>query len=437
MFQFSYQDALVSDQELAYFGKELMPEIERLQQAVRKEYETPYAFVNVPFDTATRDAVLKVVSAKKALNISSLVVIGIGGSNLGALAVHEALHGKLYNELTTGIKVYWADTIDPEQLQQQLQRVEQELAAGKRVLLNVVTKSGKTTETIVNFELFLNLLRKHRPNDYQQYVVVTTDAGSAFEAFSVDQGFTTLTIPVLVGGRYSVCTPVGLFPLALLGVDIEAFLVGAQESVPSSTDAVLFNNSAAMSALIKYLYYQQCVTIHDLFVAGPNLASFGYWYRQLLAESIGKELNKSSQRVEVGITPTVSVGTIDLHSVAQLALGGPRDKSTTFLIARRAQPALSVPRMPEFEPLVAHIQGVPVADIMEAISTGVQEAYRANKRPFCTITLPDLSARSLGQLMQWCMIEMVYLGHLFDVNPFDQPNVEAYKRETRRILEEG
>lgn len=114
-------------------------------------------------------------------------------------------------------------------------------------------------------------------------------------------------------------------------------------------------------------------------------------------------------------------------------MGGPRDKFTTFLTIAQ-QLSLVVPQMPEFEPFVAKIQGKKVSAIMDAILGGVQHAYRVHKRPFCTITLPLLTAATIGQLLQFYMIEMMYLGYLFDVNPFDQPNVEAYKQETRALL---
>lgn len=435
IFQFSYQDALVSESEITHFGKELVAEIERVSRAREKKYETSYALLAAPFDDAVITYVMRIIEEKKKLKPSTFVLIGIGGSNLGTLAVHEALHGKLYNELSPGLKFYCADTVDADQLVQQLQCVEKELAAGKQVLINVVTKSGKTTETIANFELFLALLRKYYPNDYQNYVVVTTDAGSPFEAFAVDQGFTVLSMPVQIGGRYSVFTAVGLFPLGMLGIDIQEFVAGAQQIIPSCIEQNLLQNPAVLSAVIKYAYYQQCVNIHDMFVFGPHLQTIGLWYRQLLGESVGKELNKSSQKVEVGITPTVSVGTTDLHSVGQLALGGPRDKYTTFITVHRPHKNVQLPQMPEFEPFVPYIQGRKITDITNAIISGVQAAYRTHKRPFCTVILPDISPRIIGQLLQFYMIEMIYLGYLFDVNPFDQPNVEAYKKETRRVLE--
>jgi glucose-6-phosphate isomerase len=436
-FQFEYQDSLITRQEFEGFGKELLVEINRMNQARSQGLDTVYAAINVPFEQAIMATVQELVVVTKALNPSALVLIGIGGSNLGTVAIHEALHGRSYNELNPTIKFYCADTVDADQLAVQLMLVEQLLKERKKVILNVVTKSGKTTETIANFELFLDLLKRYHATDYQQYVVVTTDAGSAFQAYAVAHKFRILSIPPQVGGRYSVFTSVGLFPLALLGVDIQSLLNGARQMVPQCLDSAVMRNPAAISALIKYVYYQQCVHINDMFVFALNLQSMGLWYRQLMGESVGKELNRSNQRVEVGITPTVSVGSIDLHSVGQLYLGGPRDKFATFITVLQRKHSVTIPNMPEFEPFVAKIQGKKASVIMDGILSGVQAAYRTHQRPFCTITLPEVNAGLLGQLMQFYMMEMMYLGYLFDVNPFDQPNVESYKRETRKWLEQA
>jgi glucose-6-phosphate isomerase len=431
--------SLVTAQEFDSFAHELTPELKRinkiLAQGYEAAYETAYASLNVPSDHAILESVQAVIESKKALEPSALVLVGIGGSNLGTIAVHEALNGLFYNEKNPTIKLYCADTVDTDKLNDQRLLVEQELKKGKNIILNVVTKSGSTTETIANFELFLNLLKKYKPDNYQSSVVVTTDKGSKFAAYAKGQKFSVLEIPPRVGGRYSIFTAVGLFPLGLLGINITQLCAGARDIMPQCVDMNVAKNPAATSALLKYILYQQHIMINDLFVFSTSLISFGLWYRQLMGESIGKEFNRNNQRVEVGITPTVSVGSTDLHSVGQLYLGGPRDKFTTFITVEQQKTDLKVPNMPEFEPFVAQIQGKKFSTIMDAILKGVQLAYANGQRPFNTVTLPVLDEATIGQLLQMYMVEMMYLGYLFDVNPFDQPNVESYKQETRRILE--
>jgi len=154
-----------------------------------------------------------------------------------------------------------------------------------------------------------------------------------------------------------------------------------------------------------------------------------------MGESIGKEFNKEKERVFEGITPTVSIGSVDLHSMAQIYLGGPYDKFTTFVNVKQNNSDVTVPNLSEYSKLVDVIQGKKLKEIMDAISIGTQTAFKKGERPFMEITLPDKTEYSIGQLLQLKMMEMMYLGFLLNVNPFDQPNVEDYKIETRKILE--
>ena len=242
-------------------------------------------------------------------------------------------------------------------------------------------------------------------------------------------------IPKNVGGRYSVFSPVGQFPLAIIGLDIKELLQGACDAVQQCTLPEVEKNPAALSSIIKYEHYKNnAVNINDLFVFSVQLEAMGRWYRQLMGESLGKEFDIDGNKVDVGITPTFSVGSTDLHSVGQLYLGGPRDKFITFLDIEEYKGPIAVPNFPEFKNLVAKIQGKTLPSIMDAILKGVKEAYKKNERPFCSLVLPTLSPYYMGQLLQFYMIEIMYLGFLLRVNPFDQPHVELYKEETRKLL---
>jgi glucose-6-phosphate isomerase len=171
-----------------------------------------------------------------------------------------------------------------------------------------------------------------------------------------------------------------------------------------------------------------------LFLFANDLESLGKWCRQLMAESLGKEFNRKGKTANVGITPDVSIGSTDLHSMAQLYLGGPHDKFTVFLSVENSNSHISVPRLKGYSNLVYGIQGKSLESIMGAIFEGTKGAFRKGKRPFMEIKLPGKSEYALGQFLQFKMIETIYLGFLLGVNPFDQPNVESYKEETRRIL---
>jgi len=156
-----------------------------------------------------------------------------------------------------------------------------------------------------------------------------------------------------------------------------------------------------------------------------------------MAESLGKEFNKKGETVNIGITPVISMGSTDLHSMAQLYLGGPYDKFTMFLSVENSNSHVNVPTLKGYSKLVYGIQGKSLESIMSAIMEGTKAAFRKGKRPFMEVKLPCKSEYYIGQFLQFKMIETIYLGFLLGVNPFDQPNVESYKEETRKILQKN
>jgi glucose-6-phosphate isomerase len=238
----------------------------------------------------------------------------------------------------------------------------------------------------------------------------------------------------LVGGRYSVFSAVGLFPLALLGVDIDALLRGAASMVEQCTLQDIEQNIAAQSAYVLYELYQRGYVIHNFFTFAVDMYALGLWCRQLMAESLGKEYSLEGKKVNVGITPLVSVGSTDLHSIVELHLAGPDNTATTFVSVKQSRQKGVVPVCEQLETLVADVQGRSLSTIMSALLGGTEKAYEKVARPYMSVILPDKSEESIGQYMQWKMIETMYLGYLFNINAFIQPQVELYKKETRALL---
>ena len=431
--RFSYEGALVPREDIFQTAEELTPEIGNMMNATSKAYDDERASINLPDDKGMLSEVRRVIEEKSRLNPEYLIVVGTGGSNLGTIAVQEAVLGRLYNQLDPPTKVLYADTIDSDYLSKMIEIVEPTLRRNSSILVNGISKSGTTTETIANFEIMVNLLRRYR-KDYEDHVVVTSDRGSQLWNLAIKKGFDVLEIPQKVGGRYSVLSPVGLFPLGILGIDIKELLGGARTMRDLCIEEDIEGNPAAVCAAIQYLHYQGGKTIFDMFLFANDLESVGKWHRQLMAESLGKEFNRKGERVNIGMTPTVSIGSTDLHSMAQLYLGGPYDKFTTFVCVEESNSDIDVPRLGDYSDLVSGIQGKSLKTIMNAILEGTKRAYEEDKRPFVEGTLPNKSERSIGQFLQFKMIDTIYLGYLLDVNPFDQPSVESYKRETRKIL---
>lgn len=361
--------------------------------------------------------------AAKYKKNSLVVVVGIGGSNLGTQAVYEALRSQetRNSKQEAGGRILFADTVDSFKTKNIVRAIKMARSQKRQIILNIVSKSGGTTETVMNAELLKKLAGPFEKKD----VVVTTDENSSLWKLSEAIGYTLLAIPSVIGGRYSVFTPVGLFPLAVAGVDIQKLLVGAKWARDLSLKSSA-SSPALKSATTLYHWAKNGHTINDNFFFRTDLESLGKWYRQLMGESIGKDGK--------GMTPTVSIGSTDLHSMGQLCLGGPQDKVTTFVSVNDS----GAPMLGKKTVLGSLVGGVidsrSTDEVLQAILKGTQAAYVDKNHPFIDVVMDRMNEESLGAYMQWKMIEMMLLGKLFGVDAFDQPNVEEYKAVTKKLL---
>jgi glucose-6-phosphate isomerase len=420
MLTIHWKDCGFSLRQLRAVAKKLEHRVKEFKTVVEKQsYSDDAGSLVLPTDT--RHAAGGRVFANQCKDAELLVVVGIGGSNLGTVAVQEAILGKYYN-LHANCRVLYADTVDPNSTHHIADEVRHTLRAGKKVVIDAVSKSGTTAETIANLEVLLDAVGKNK----NVYVMVTSDVGSEFDKLAKKHAFHTLQIPKHVGGRYSVFTNVSLFPLAVMGVDIERLVEGAHGMLQHCLRTDLASNPALLLASVAYLHARKR-KVQDTFVFSNDLHSYGLWYRQLLAESIGKN-------AKAGIIPTVSVGSTDLHSVGQLDIAGPDETFYRFVTVTEPRHHVVVPRNGAFNSLVPHLAGKDFMTIMDAILKGTQAAFRKHKRPFIEIELPDLSEDNVGGLLQAEMVATMLLGHLLGVNPFDQPAVEEYKSVTRQLL---
>lgn len=347
-------------------------------------------FLDAPFD---EQAIKTVVELKEKLitdNLKYIVVIGIGGSNLGTKAVYDALYG-YFDEFEPGRlpKIIFLDTVDPQKFEK-VKTLLKSVNEPNEIVVNVISKSGTTLETTTNFE---NLL-KAIPT-IESRLVITTGKDSKLHKQAEGLNLETLIIPDDIGGRFSVFTPVGLFPLACLEIDIIDLLDGAMSASN--------NKTGIESATFLQKHYLGGKTIHEFFTFEPKLESLGKWYEQLIAESLGKK--------EIGITPITSIGSTDLHSKAQLDIGGPDNKMVTFLRSKDND-----------------------SNFKGAIYEAAVKMYKNNNIPLAEIEIENVDENFLGFFMQHKMIETVILGKLLQVDPFDQPNVEEYKKYAKENL---
>ena len=428
--KFFYEYSLVSKSLIKNYIKKLGPEIKKLSEMLSLGYATEYSFFNLLDDRRLILKIKNLVRLKNEDDLEYLVVVGIGGSNLGSMAVLEAVKGKFYNQLHNTPKILFVDTVDSDYLIQVIHLIEDSFKSGKKTLINVISKSGNTTETIVNFEVLLSILKRYVEN-YQEYVVVTTDNGSELYKIAIDNKFDILEVPKLVGGRFSLFSAVALFPLAMVNIDIEKLVYGAK--VMRKRCLGLNENYAAINAILMYLHYQNKKNIYDCFLFSNELESLGKWYRQLIAESVGKEFNKFGNKINVGITPTVSIGTTDLHSIFQLYMAGPNDRFINFVFLENSHYIIT-PNYKQYNSLIKNTQNKTLNNIMKSIIEGVKKSLIKNEVPFSEIILDNKKEFSLGQFLMLKQIEIILLASLFNVNVFDQPNIESYKEETRKIL---
>ncbi len=419
--------------DLTRFLRRLEPYRQHLLEVVEKGgYDFAESSINLPSDAALLDQVETLAKKLTSPQLKYVIVVGIGGSNLGTKAIYDALFGYFdILEPKRWPKMIFADTVDPELVEKIGILLETEITSPEEIIMPVISKSGGTTETVANADYLMQHFLDRFPQGAERVVAITDEHSRLWERAGKN-GYSRLAIPKTVGGRYSVLSAVGLFPLAAIGIDIRAFRRGAAEMRKQCTVIEEKDNPALQSASIIFYHYKAGKTINDTFFFHPELESIGKWYRQLMGESVGKEFDIRGKRVFRGITPTVSIGSTDLHSVGQLYLGGPKDKYTIFVSALGT--SASTPVGGQLSGLVDAIEGKPFVSIMQAILAGVRTAYQKQELPFTEITLENISPASLGAYLQFKMIEMMYLGQLLQVNPFDQPNVELYKIETRKIL---
>ena len=223
-------------------------EIARIRYALSNNADTPYAALRTPVDLLAFNTAQKYAQQILALQPTLFILVGIGGSNMGTAACVQALRGHYFNEINTGIKFYCAETIDNDTQVALFELAQNELVKGGTVVMCVVTKSGTTVETIINAALFLDLLKQYRPHDYQKYMVVITDTNSPLYHAAEDKGFTLIPLQKEVGGRFSIFSAVGLFPLAVVGFDISAFCQGAADMLEACLKTDFNHNPAAVSA---------------------------------------------------------------------------------------------------------------------------------------------------------------------------------------------
>ncbi len=414
------------------FSQDDAPEMLRKLGAVRQELLRLKAageigFFSIP-DAGRELRRVETLAAAVRKEFKTLIVIGIGGSDLGARAIIRALKP---SGRGMDVRFIGANT-DPEEIAALLGSVDL-----RRAALNIISKSGDTIEPMSAFLLLRDrLIKRVGQRRHARHVIATTDAEKGtLRRIAETEGYRTLPVPADIGGRFSALTTVGLFPAACAGVPVKGLLAGAGEVLKEFVAEPASGSGPLIFAGLHYEAYVrgfQHVTV--LMPYAEALRDLGAWFRQLWAESLGKKHDRHGKVVYHGLTPIAALGATDQHSQIQLYNEGPFDKLVTFIEVGKFRGDLRVPNpYPDIEG-TAYMAGLPFSRIIHAEREATALALARNGRPNGTLTVPDISPRTVGALMFFFQIATAAMGELLDINAYDQPGVEEGKKNMYAIL---
>ena len=363
-------------------------------------------------------------AAKKIREDSDvLLVAGIGGSYLGARAVVEAVKGLYHNDTADGLKIYFCgNTISPTYLNDIIK-----VTKGKRFSINVISKSGTTTETALAFRVLRKLLEDSvGPEEANKRIYATTDrAKGTLKQLADAQGWPTFVVPDDVGGRYSVLTAVGLLPIACAGIDIDALMKGAADA-REAYSVCSKDNDAYRYAMTRNILYRKGKVVETLAAFEPDFTMMNEWYKQLFGESEGKD--------QKGLMPTSCIFSTDLHSMGQFLQDGSRTMFETYVDIKNTREDFYI------EPLEGNFDGLNfLADqnmsvVNRKALEGTILAHNDGGVPIGVIEVDSLDAYNVGYLIYFFWKACAVSGYLLSVNPFDQPGVESYKKNMFALL---
>ncbi|KPL01736.1 MAG: hypothetical protein AMK75_04040, partial [Planctomycetes bacterium SM23_65] len=416
--------------------------LEHVVRSYHKELEAERAsgeigFMDLPYQ---EDAVggVEAFAETNRNRYENFVVLGIGGSALGAIALHTALNHPFYNLLSReergGPRFFVLDNVDPTVFGKFLNVIDP-----VETLFNVITKSGKTAETMGQFLAVYDLVERDLGRSARDHVVVTTEpqneaADNDLRTIVEREELQSFEVPPNVGGRFSVLSPVGLVPAAMTGIDIRGLLAGAACMEDRTRTGDLWNNPAYAAAALQRILDERGKHISVMMPYASQLRDVADWFGQLWAESLGKRLGVDGEVVHAGPTPVGAVGVTDQHSQLQLYVEGPFDKVITFVALDEFDGTVAMP--PAFEDLehVGYLGGRTMNELMEAERLATQTVLTDLHRPNATIWLPRLDAFCVGQLLFMLEVQTAMAGKLLRVNPFDQRGVQEGKLRTFALM---
>ncbi|MGM0558415.1 MAG: glucose-6-phosphate isomerase [Myxococcota bacterium] len=364
---------------------------------------------------------------QKRSGIDDVVVVGIGGSSLGAKAVINALPAP--DALPA--RLHFAENVDPVAFLRLIESIEPE-----KTLVVVISKSGTTIETMSKFWILYDQMIDElgEPAAADRVVAITDPETGSLRPMAEERGFDTFEVPRNVGGRFSVLTAVGMVPLALAGYDVDALQRGSRAVRDRILEVPAEENAALTAAGDLFLLYRAGIDQIVMMPYAEQLLDLADWFRQLWAESLGKAQNRDGDVVEEGMTPIKALGAIDQHSQVQLYMEGPRDKLVIFVDTEGFASDVKVPLRDGFPDALGHLQGRTLGEILSAELRGTRAALAEAGRPTCTWTFDEISEENVGAfIFGWEFITAI-MGELLDIDAFNQPGVELGKKIAHGLL---
>lgn len=419
-------------EDISNLEKELVEAHQNIEKAKKAG---KLGFMELPEKQRETAKEIKELAAEKRKDFDNFVVLGIGGSALGAIALRTALNHPYHNldssDKEENLRLFVPDNVDPVRFEGLLETLDLE-----KTVFNVISKSGGTAETMSLFLIARNLVAKELGEDkIAEHFIATTsqDSGNLIK-IAKKEGLETFYIPENVGGRFSVLTPVGLVPAAFCGIDIEELLAGAEYMKRICATEDVWKNPAYLNATLQYLADQAGKSMSVMMPYVHALKDIADWYRQLWAESLGKEKNKQGKVVNVGPTPIKALGATDQHSQVQLYMEGPYDKVITFLTVENYGTEVKIPQ--EYSDIsgVSYLGGHTLNELIKTEQAATELALTKNQRLNCTISLPEVNEFTMGELLYMFELQTAFAGELYNINAFNQPGVELGKNYTYGIL---
>ena len=362
------------------------------------------------------------------------VVLGIGGSALGPIAVQQALNHLRYNELPNrkrkGPRFYVLDNIDPETMSALFDVIEPD-----KTVFNVITKSGGTSETMSQLLIVSDILHSMYGDKISDHLIAVTDEskGNLIKIARLE-GLCTFYVPDGVGGRFSELCPVGLLPAAICGIDIRELLAGAAYMDEICSEQDFRKNPAYMLGTLSYIAMRRNINIHVMMPYADSLKYISDWFAQLWAESLGKLVHRDGSDAHAGQTPVKALGITDQHSQVQLYTEGPFDKIITFLGVDRFRSKVSIPLRYEDIHDVSFLSGHSLNELLQTEQHATEYAVMKSGHLSETITLPEVNAFTIGELLYMFEVMTAFTGELLDIDTFNQPGVEEGKNATYAML---